>query len=196
MVSPFENLNKYSVILASGSPRRKELLSSIGIKYTTRLISGICENYPEGLDVEEIPQYISREKAHAYRASMADNELVITADTVVALDNRILGKPRDRAEAGKMLRFLSGRTHQVVTGVTVMTAMREETFAAISRVKVAVLLDSEIEYYIEKYKPYDKAGAYGIQEWIGMIGVTEIEGSFFNVMGLPVQRLYSLLKTF
>lgn len=196
MVTPFENLKKYSVILASGSPRRWELLSSIGLDYKVRIIEGINEEYPANLNAEEVPQFISREKAQAYRATMEKNELIITADTVVALDNKILGKPHGKDEAVEMLQFLSGRTHQVITGVTLMTETREETFATTSNVTVAKLLDNEIEYYIEKYKPYDKAGAYGIQEWIGMIGVTGIEGSFFNVMGLPVQRLYTLLKTF
>lgn len=196
MVTPFENIRKYSVILASGSPRRRELLSSIGLEYKVRIIEGINEEYPANLNAEEVPQFISREKAQAYKATMEKNELIITADTVVALDNKILGKPHGKDEAVEMLQFLSGRTHQVITGVTLMTETREETFATTSNVTVAKLLDNEIEYYIEKYKPYDKAGAYGIQEWIGMIGVTGIEGSFFNVMGLPVQRLYTLLKTF
>ncbi len=196
MVTPFENLRKYSIILASGSPRRRELLSSIGLEYTVRTIEGISEEYPAILIAEEVPQFISRKKAQAYRDTMNKNELIITADTVVSLDNKILGKPQDKNEAVEMLQFLSGRTHQVITGVTIMTETREETFATTSHVTVAQLQDNEIEYYIEKYKPYDKAGAYGIQEWIGMIGVTGIEGSFFNVMGLPVQRLYTLLKTF
>ena len=196
MVTPFDNLRKYSVILASGSPRRKELLSSIGIDYKVRVINGIDENYPENMRAEDIPQFISRKKAAAYRQDMSNGELIITADTVVAVDNKILGKPKDKTEAVKMLNLLSGRKHQVITGVTVMTSEREETFATVSNVSISKLSDEEIDYYIEKYKPYDKAGAYGIQEWIGMIGVTEIEGSFFNVMGLPVQRLYTLLKTF
>ena len=196
MVTPFDNLRKYSVILASGSPRRKELLSSIGIDYKVRVINGIDESYPENMKAEDIPQFISRKKATAYRQDMSNNELIITADTVVAVDNNILGKPKDKTEAVKMLNLLSGRKHQVITGVTVMTSEREETFATVSNVSISKLSDEEIDYYIEKYKPYDKAGAYGIQEWIGMIGVTEIEGSFFNVMGLPVQRLYTLLKTF
>ena len=196
MVTPFDNLKKYSVILASGSPRRKELFSSIGIDYKVRVIKGIDENYPENMRATDIPQFISRKKAAAYKQDMSNDELIITADTVVAVDNKILGKPKDKAEAVKMLNLLSGRKHQVITGVTVMTNEREETFATVSDVCISKLSDEEIDYYIEKYKPYDKAGAYGIQEWIGMIGVTEIEGSFFNVMGLPVQRLYTLLKTF
>ena len=196
MVTPFDNLRKYSIILASGSPRRKELLSSVGIDYKVRIIDDIDESYPENMKAEDIPQFISRKKAAAYRKDLSKGELIITADTVVAVDNKILGKPKDKAEAVKMLRLLSGRKHQVITGVTVMTSEREETFAAVSNVCISKLSDEEIDYYIEKYKPYDKAGAYGIQEWIGMIGVTEIEGSFFNVMGLPVQRLYTLLKTF
>ncbi len=196
MVTPFDNLKKYSIILASGSPRRKELLSSIGIEYKVRVIKGINESYPANMKAADIPQFISRKKAATYKPNMLHNELIITADTVVAVGNKILGKPKSKAEAWKMLHLLSGRRHQVITGVTVMTSEREETFAAVSNVYVAKLSDEEIDYYIETYKPYDKAGAYGIQEWIGMIGVTEIKGSFFNVMGLPVQRLYSLLKTF
>ena len=196
MVTPFDNLKKYSIILASGSPRRKELLSSIGIDYKVKVINGIDENYPANMKATDIPQFISRKKATAYKHDMSDGDLIITADTVVAVGDDILGKPKDKAEAVKMLNLLSGRKHQVITGVTVMTNSREETFATVSNVSVAKLSGEEIDYYIEKYKPYDKAGAYGIQEWIGMIGVTEIEGSFFNVMGLPVQRLYTLLKTF
>lgn len=196
MVTPFDNLKKYSVILASGSPRRKELLSAVGIDYEVKVIKGIDESYPTDMDAVEIPQFISRQKAAAYKKDMSGNELIITADTVVSVENKILGKPQDKEEAVKMLNLLSGRKHQVITGVTVLSKEREETFAAVSHVTIAPLSEKEIDYYIEKYQPYDKAGAYGIQEWIGMIGVTEIEGSFFNVMGLPVQRLYSLLKTF
>lgn len=196
MVTPFDNLKKYSVILASGSPRRKELLSAIGIDYEVKVIKGIDESYPTNMDAVEIPQFISRKKAAAYKKDMSGNELIITADTVVSVENKILGKPKDKEEAVKMLNMLSGRKHQVITGVTVMSKDREETFATVSHVTIAPLSENEIDYYIEKYLPYDKAGAYGIQEWIGMIGVTEIEGSFFNVMGLPVQRLYTLLKTF
>lgn len=195
MVRPLDNLLKYSnVILGSGSPRRKELLAGLGIDFIVRPLNA-DESYPENLKAEDVPQYISRKKAAAYIDTI-ENNLVITADTIVALNNRILGKPRNLDEARTMLCSLSGRTHQVVTGVTVLTKNREETFAAVSHVTMANFTDKEINYYVDNFKPLDKAGAYGIQEWIGMIGVTKLEGSYFNVMGLPVQRLYALLKTF
>ena len=180
------------IILASNSPRRKELLSGLGLEYEVRTMQGIDESYPEGLTMEEIPQYISRKKAAAY--SLNPDELLITADTIVWLDGEVLGKPADEAEARQMLRKLSGRTHQVVTGVTLTTTNLQHSFASVSQVTFAQLSDAEIDYYVTHYHPLDKAGAYGIQEWIGYIGVKAIEGSYFNVMGLPVQRLYTELK--
>lgn len=144
------------------------------------------------MDVAEVPQYISQQKAHAY--TLTDDELLITADTVVCLDNKILGKPKDDVEARLMLSKLSGRTHQVITGVTLTTTQWTHTFSCSSNVTFAVLTEQEIDYYVQNYHPLDKAGAYGIQEWIGYIGVTKLEGSYFNVMGLPVQRLYTELK--
>lgn len=179
-------------ILASNSPRRKELLAGLGIDFEVKVMQGIDESYPDGLPMEEIPQYISRKKASAY--SLADDELLITADTIVWVDGEVLGKPKDREDAYGMLRKLSGKTHQVVTGVCLTTRQASHSFASVSNVTFADLSDDEIYYYIDNYRPFDKAGAYGVQEWIGYIGVTKLEGSYFNVMGLPVQRLYSELK--
>ena len=189
-------VGKMKIILASNSPRRRELLSGLGLEYEVRTLSGLDESYPDGLPMEEIPQYISRKKAAAY--ALAPDELLITADTIVYLDGEVLGKPADEEEAKQMLRKLSGKTHQVVTGVT-LTLINEESliqhsFASVSQVTFAQLSEAEIDYYVTRYHPLDKAGAYGIQEWIGYIGVTSIEGSYFNVMGLPVQRLYSEMK--
>lgn len=187
---------KYKIVLASGSPRRKELLSGLGYEFEVRLLKDIDETYPEGLSGEEIAKHISRGKAEAYKETLANDELVITADTIVYLEGNVLGKPKDAAEARQMLRSLSGRKHQVITGVTLLTKEKIHTFASVSDVTFANLTDEEIAYYVDKYKPTDKAGAYGIQEWIGFIGVERIEGSYFNVMGLPVQRLYTELKQF
>ena len=184
------------IILASNSPRRRELLGGLGYAYEVRVLEGIDESYPETLQGSEVAAYISRVKADAYRATMADDEIVITADTIVCLDDKVLGKPADEAEAMAMLRSLSGRTHQVYTGVTIVAAEENCTFVSRSDVTFATLTDEEIEYYVSQYRPMDKAGAYGIQEWIGYIGVERIEGSYFNVMGLPVQRLYSELKKY
>lgn len=180
------------LVLASNSPRRKELLSRLGLEYEVRTMQGIDESYPEGLPMEEIPQYISRKKASAY--TLQSDELLITADTIVWLDGEVLGKPTDEEDAKQMLRKLSGRTHQVVTGVTLTLADHQHTFSSVSKVTFAPLTDDEIDRYVTLYHPLDKAGAYGIQEWIGYIGVASIEGSYFNVMGLPVQRLYTELK--
>ena len=191
-----ENLKKYKVILASNSPRRKELLAGLDIPYEVKVIPGIEETYPDTLKGDEIPQYLSRKKAEAYRDRMAGDELIITADTIVWLDDKVLGKPADEAEACAMLRMLSGRTHAVLTGVTVMTKERHVTFAVESKVTFDELSEEEVSYYVSHYHPTDKAGAYGIQEWIGYVGVRGLEGSYFNVMGLPVQRLYNELKQF
>lgn len=187
---------QYKIVLASGSPRRKELLAGLGLQFEIRLLPDIDESYPEGLSGEAIACAISKKKAATYRPTLAPDELIITADTIVYLDGEVLGKPHDETEAHKMLRKLSGRTHQVITGVTLLTKDLEYTFDCVSNVTFANLTDKEIDYYVENYKPSDKAGAYGIQEWIGYIGVESIEGSYFNVMGLPVQRLYQTLKQF
>lgn len=192
----FDNLKKYKIVLVSASPRRKELLQNLGLTFKVRTLFGIDEQYPDTLRGEDIPRFISRKKAEAYRSSMADDELLIAADTVVCLDGRTLGKPHDAQEAKAMLHKLSGRFHQVITGVTVMTKDQMENFAVTSQVRFADLTDEEIDYYVDNYLPFDKAGAYGIQEWIGMVAVEELRGSYFNVMGLPVQRLYNVLKKF
>lgn len=196
MVATLDKLKRYRIILASASPRRKELLSKLDIDFTVKTLYDVDESFPASLSVVQVPQYISRKKADAYRQEMQENDMVITADTVVAVGRRILGKPKSAEEARVMLKLLSDRYHRVVTGVTIMTAKRTETFATVSRVRFTRLNDEEIDYYISKYKPFDKAGAYGIQEWIGMVGITELNGSYFNVMGLPVQRLYAKLKEF
>ncbi|MBR2360751.1 MAG: septum formation protein Maf [Bacteroidaceae bacterium] len=184
----------YHIILASNSPRRRELLSGLGLDYEVRTLPGIDESYPDTLSGEEIPVYISSKKASAYLDALKENELLITADTIVWLDGRVLGKPSDEEEARQMLRDLSGKTHQVITGVTLATTSFQKSFASVSQVTFATLTEEEINYYVTHYHPMDKAGSYGVQEWIGFIGVERIEGSYFNVMGLPVQRLYRELK--
>jgi len=186
----------YRIILASNSPRRRELLGGLGIDFTVKVIGGIDESWPHELKGEDIPLFISKEKAAPYKAIIAKDELVITADTIVYVDGEVLGKPHDEADAKRMLRLISGRWHEVITGVTLMTAKRERSFAVTTKVKFCNLSDSEIDYYIKNYAPMDKAGAYGIQEWIGYVGVEAIEGSYFNVVGLPVQRLYRELINF
>ena len=184
----------YNIILGSQSPRRQELLHGLDVNFTVNVIDGLEENYPATLQGEEIPMFLAQQKADAYRNSLTPKDMLITADTIVWLDGIVYGKPKDEADAKKMLRALSGKTHDVITGVCVTTTERQETFAAISKVTFASFSDDEINYYIEKYRPMDKAGSYGVQEWIGYIGVERIDGSFYNVMGLPVQRLYTLLK--
>lgn len=185
-----------NIILASNSPRRKELLAGLGLKFDVRTMPGIDESFPDHLSGEEIALHISSNKASAYLDTLSEDELLITADTIVYLKGRVLGKPVDAADACRMLHELSGCTHQVITGVTIATRERQHSFASVSEVTFASLTDEEIDYYISYYRPFDKAGAYGIQEWIGFIGVERIEGSYFNVMGLPVQRLYAELKQF
>jgi len=187
---------KYKIILASNSPRRKTLLEGLDIDFEVRVIPGIDESYPAGTKLEEIPVYIALQKADAYRTSIQRDELIITADTVVVLDDDIIEKPSDKNEAVRMLKRLSGRKHQVITAVTLTAIEKQKSFSVTSSVDFAHLTDDEIAYYVEHYNPYDKAGAYGIQEWIGYIGVCSIEGSFYNVMGLPIQRLYQELKRF
>ena len=191
-----DNLKNYKIVLASNSPRRKELLQRLGVPFKVRTLFGIDEHYPETLRGEDIVRYISRVKAQAYRSSMAPDELLITADTIVCLGGQVMGKPKDAEAARDMLRQLSGQTHQVITGVTIVTQKRTEDFAVTPQVTFAELSDEEIAYYVDNYIPFDKAGAYGIQEWIGMVAVEGIKGSYFNVVGLPIQRLYQRLKTF
>jgi len=191
-----EIASKYSIVLASNSPRRKELLSGLDIPYTITALPDVDESFPDNLVGEAIPLHISRKKSDAYRSLMKSNTLLITADTIVWLNGKVHGKPVDTADARTMLQTLSGQTHQVITGVTLRTQEKEFSFAAVSDVTFAVLSDEEIDYYLSKYQPYDKAGSYGVQEWIGYIGVEHINGSYFNVMGLPIQRLYRELKAF
>jgi septum formation protein len=186
----------YKIILASNSPRRKELLAGIDVDFEVRVIQDIDESYPANLSTKDIAEYISRKKAAVYQARMADDELIITADTIVVLDSEVMGKPHDEADASRMLHELSGRTHQVITGVTLTTTTRQQSFSVETDVTFKTLSDEEINYYVQRYKPFDKAGAYGIQEWIGHIGVTGLQGSYFNVMGLPVQRIYEALRQF
>ncbi len=186
----------HKIILASNSPRRKELLKGLDLDFEVRVIPGIDESHPEDIPSAEIPCFIARRKAEAYCESISPGELIITADTVVVLDDHIIEKPADREEAMQMIKRLSGRKHQVITAVVLMTTEKRKEFSVTSTVDFSELTNEEIEYYVDKYKPFDKAGAYGIQEWIGYIGVRGIEGSFYNVMGLPVQRLYRELKNF
>ncbi|MBQ9654771.1 MAG: septum formation protein Maf [Prevotella sp.] len=183
------------IILASNSPRRKELLAGLDVDFEVRVLDGIDESYPAELPVEDIAEYISRKKAVAYRETMGDDELVITADTVVVLGRQVMGKPKDDADACRMLRLLSGQVHQVITGVTLTTRERQRSFSVKTDVTFKALSEQEINYYVSRYHPLDKAGAYGIQEWIGHIGVTGLNGSYYNVMGLPVQRIYEVLKS-
>lgn len=189
-----DNIKDYKIILASASPRRRELLTGLDLDFVVKSLPDVDESFPDTLVGGEIPLYISKKKADAYRPSMGDDELVITADTIVWLDGKALGKPVDEADAHRMLHNMLGKTHAVFTGVTITTKAEQRSFVAQSNVSFAVLADDEVDYYIQKYKPMDKAGAYGAQEWIGYIGMENIEGSYFNVMGLPVQRLYSELK--
>ena len=190
-----DNLNKYRIVLASNSPRRKELLGGLGISFEVRTKKGIDETFPSGLSGEDIALHISGKKADAYRNDMADDELIITADTIVYVDGEVLGKPKDNEDARRMFHLMSGREHQVITGVCIVTKQKTVQFASITDVTFAQLSDAEIDHYIDCYKPYDKAGAYGIQEWIGYVGITGIRGSYFNVVGLPVQKVYTALKS-
>lgn len=190
------HLKKYEILLASNSPRRRELLAGLDIDYRVTALPEVDESYPDTLSGEEIPLYISQEKAAAYRRFMKDNTLLITADTIVWLDGKVYGKPRNTADAKAMLQALSGKTHTVITGVTLTSLQKQISFAVSTEVTFTALDDDEIDYYVEKYRPLDKAGAYGVQEWIGYIGVTGLKGSYYNVMGLPIQRLYTELKKF
>lgn len=184
----------YMIILGSNSPRRKELLAGLGLDFEVKVIDGISETYPEDTPSCDVAAYIAGRKADAYTDILGENTLVITADTVVIAGDEILGKPADREDARRMLRMLSGRTHQVTTGVCLLTSSSRRVFSVTTDVTFKELTDAEIDYYIDNYKPFDKAGAYGIQEWIGYIGVTGLRGSYFNVMGLPVQRIYQELQ--
>ena len=192
-----ERINeRYKVILASNSPRRRELLAGLGLQFEVRVLADIDENYPPTLPATQIAKYIAHKKAEANRAIMAKNEMIITADTIVVVDDMVMGKPADDADAIRMLSTLSGKTHKVVTGVCITTLNKQTVFDVTTGVTFKTLTDEEINYYITHFHPTDKAGAYGIQEWIGYIGVTGLEGSYYNVMGLPVQRIYDELCEF
>ena len=182
------------LILASNSPRRRELLAGLGLEFEVRVLPGIDESYPSDLREGDIPLYISRAKARAYLPNLTAEELLVTADTIVWLDGQVLEKPKDEADACRMLRGLSGKTHQVFTGVCLTTTTKQVAFSCRTDVTFAQLDEEEILHYVKTFRPMDKAGAYGVQEWIGYIGVERVEGSYFNVVGLPVQRLYQALK--
>ena len=187
---------QYKIILASNSPRRRELLAGLGLSFEVRVLPDIDESYPDTLPAADTAEYIAQKKAAVYQAVMSDDELIITADTVVIVADEVPGKPADADAARVMLRKLSGRTHQVVTGVCLTTRNQSSHFSVTTEVTFKQLTEAEIDYYISHYQPFDKAGAYGIQEWIGYIGCTGLNGSYYNVMGLPVQRIYTELQTF
>lgn len=187
-------MTDYKLILASNSPRRRELLAGLDLDFEVRVLPGIDEGYPAELQGGDIPLYIAKEKAQAYVAQLQPDELLITADTIVWLNGQVLEKPADEADAFRMLRQLSGNTHQVFTGVCLTTRERQVAFSCCTDVTFSRLTDDEITHYVRRYCPFDKAGSYGVQEWIGYVGVESINGSFYNVMGLPVQRLYTALK--
>jgi septum formation protein len=189
-------LKNYRIILASNSPRRKELLSGLDVDYETRVIPDVDESYPNTIPLEDVAAFLAKKKASAYLELLRDDELLITSDTIVLLENMILGKPANEEESYLMLRTLSGKTHKVITAVCLTTTEKQVCFSDTSLVTFGQLTDTEISYYVSKYKPFDKAGAYGVQEWIGYMAVERIEGSYFNVMGLPVFKLYKELKEF
>jgi len=191
-----DNLEKYHIILASKSPRRRELLQQLRIPFNVLTIGGIDESYPDNIPAIDVPQYVSKKKADVYQRNIHDNELVITADTMVICGDTIFGKPKDEEEAITMIMTLSGKTHQVATGVTITTKDTHSSFTTVTEVKFAEITKEEARYYVSNYQPLDKAGAYGIQEWIGAVAVESINGSYYNVMGLPVHRLYHELKRF
>ena len=191
-----EKLNNYNIILASKSPRRQELLSQLDINFKVADIIDVDESYDDSIVAGDIPIYLSKKKAEAYLNTLEGNDILITADTIVWLNNKALNKPKDRVEAIEMIKSLSENSHKVFTGVTITSLEKSFSFVAETDVYFKQLTNDEVIYYVDKYKPFDKAGAYGIQEWIGYIGITKIEGSYFNVMGLPVQQLYTELDKF
>jgi septum formation protein len=190
-----DNINNYKVILASKSPRRQHMLNDLGLNFEVRT-KETEETYPSDMDVEQIPIYLAEQKALAFKDEIKDNELIITADTIVTINGEVLGKPKDREHAKEMLYKLSGKGHRVISGVSLYSKDKLVSFNSITEVFFKTLTEDEISYYLDTYKPYDKAGAYGIQEWIGYIGVVRIEGSYFNVVGLPIQQLYKHLAEF
>ena len=191
---PLQNLNNYKILLASASPRRRELLSQIYPDFEIAPSIEVDEVYPSSMPAVDVAPHLSQLKANAYKSLITDNQLIITADTVVINNNVVLGKPSSKSDAIEMLKVLSGKSHNVITGVTITTASRQTTFSVNTEVEFSTLELKEISWYVDKYMPLDKAGAYGIQEWIGCIGVKKINGSFYNVMGLPLHKLYNELK--
>lgn len=191
-----DKLKDKKIILASGSPRRRELMSGLGIDYTVDTETRFDEFYPDGLEIRRIPEYLACGKSRAYPRPLGKDDILITADTLVYCQERILGKPKSREEAVEMLRLLQNNKHTVLTGVCIRSLDKEISFTSSSDVYFNKISDEEIDYYIDHYKPFDKAGSYGVQEWIGYIGLLKIEGSFYNIMGLPVQRLYTELEKF
>lgn len=192
----FPPLSNCKVLLASQSPRRRELLGHIDVEVELLPLIEVSESFPATMKPEEVPAYISKKKAHPYMANLKDNEVLLTADTVVICKGEVIGKPVDDMDAARILRLLSGRTHKVVTGVTLASNKRSVTFSEITEVDFAPLSVEEIDYYVGRYRPFDKAGAYGIQEWIGYIGIRGIRGDYYNVMGLPLHSLYNHLLPF
>ena len=191
-----DKLKSFRLILASQSPRRRQLLSDAGIEYELAPRFECDEVFPEDLPAAEVAEYLSRLKSEAYPLPLEKNDILLTADTVVVAGGEVLGKPADRADAIAIIEKLSGKEHEVITGVTLRSVGAVKSFSSHSKVRFRTLLQEEIEYYVDTYSPMDKAGAYGIQEWIGYVGIEGIEGSFFNVMGLPVQRVYCELNEF
>ena len=190
------DLKDKQIILASGSPRRRELLSAMDIPFTVDTGNTFDESWSSDTPHEKVPELMSEGKSFGFHRELADNEILVTSDTMVLCGTEILGKPKDRDDAIRMLKVLSGRGHQVITAVTLRDREKKKTFSVTSNVFFKELWDSEITYYLDTYKPYDKAGAYGIQEWIGYIGISRLEGSFYNVMGFPASRFYEELKAF
>ncbi len=191
-----EHLKNYHILLASKSPRRRELLAELRIPFSPILLGGIDESYPDTIPAEDVPQYLADRKAEAYLSVIKDNDLVITADTLVIKDGKIYGKPNNEEDAFRMLAELSDSVHKVVTGVCLLTKKKRTSFTNITEVKFGEITDKEARYYIDNYHPFDKAGSYGIQEWLGFVAVEWINGSYFNVMGLPIHQLYQELKVF
>jgi len=190
-----DELNNWRIIVASRSPRRQELLKDLGLNFEV-VVRDWSEEFPPHLKSEEAALYVAIKKAETFRSEISGNDLVITADTVVCCNNRILGKPGDKEDARRMVREISGKTHDVITGVCLLSHSKQTSFFSSTKVTFSELTDEEIEYYICNFSPYDKAGAYGIQEWIGLAACTSIEGSYFNVMGLPVEQVYHELQKF
>ncbi len=191
-----EHLEKYQILLASNSPRRQELLTQLGISFTTFVIPGIDESFPADLADDKVAAFITRKKAQAYLSNLTAYQMLIVADTVVRVNGQILGKPKSRVEAIEMLELLSGKEHIVTTAFGIFTTEKSVVKSIHTQVEFATLTREMIEFYVDTYKPYDKAGSYGIQEWIGSVGIVGMHGSYVNVMGLPIQSLYETLCSF